>query len=195
MINICEEDIKLILFNSKLKNNETNLSYEDIILSKLSKTFPQELIAFINIYKKKKYNDLIEKINNYYKKTIHSNLKNYLMNIENSKIIIYTFTSLIKIKFNFEIENEKYQTIIGEEIKHILVNNIKSERQLEIILDDFYFNNQKVLMFHFENENLDNLEFISCFIERMEKEKEEKKRIKKNIYSSNSFKKVINNTF
>ena len=53
LINFSEDEIKGILFNSKSKNNETNLSYEDIILSKLSKTFPQELIAFINIYKKK----------------------------------------------------------------------------------------------------------------------------------------------
>ena len=51
------------------------LSYEDIILSKLSK------IVRIYKYLLKKYNDLIEKIN-------HSNLKNYLMNIINSKIII-----------------------------------------------------------------------------------------------------------
>ena len=29
-------------------------------------------------------------------------------------------------------------------------------------------------MFHFENDNLDNLEFISSFIERIEKEKKEK---------------------
>ena len=62
------------------------------------------------------------------------------------KIIIYTFTSLIKIKFNFEIENEKFQTIIVEEIKHILVNNIKLERQLEIIKMYFIFEKVEIYL-------------------------------------------------
>ena len=123
--------------------------------------------------KKQNYINLIEKINNYYKKNIHSNLKNYLMRVESTKIIIYTFTSIIKIKFNFEIKNGKYKNLKGEKIKHILVNNIKSEKQLETILEDFYSNYQNILMFHFENDNLDNLEFISSFIERIEKEKNE----------------------
>ena len=62
------------------------------------------------------------------------------------KIIIYTFTSLIKIKFNFEIENEKFQTIIVEEIKHILLNNIKLERQLEIIKMYFIFEKVEIYL-------------------------------------------------
>jgi hypothetical protein len=95
------------------------------------------------------------------------------MSIESSKIIIYTFTSIIKIKFNFLIKNGKYQSLKGENIKHVLVNNIKSEKQLETILEDFYSNNQNILMFHFENDKLDNLEFISSFIERIEKEKKD----------------------
>ena len=180
LINFSEEEIKGIIFNSKLEeNNNFDLSYEDKILSKLSKTFPQDLIVFLNTYKKKKKNyiDLIEKINNYYKKSIHSNLKNYLMSIESSKIIIYTFSSIIKIKFNFEIKNEKYQILEGEKIKHVLVNNIKSEKQLETIVEDFYSNNQNILMVHFENDKLENLEFISSFLERIEKEKKESKKL------------------
>ena len=77
MINLPEDEIKGILFNSKSKNNETTLSYEDIILSK---------IVHINKYLLKNIMIWLKKFNNYDKKSIHSNLKNYLMNIKIPKL-------------------------------------------------------------------------------------------------------------
>ena len=50
LINFNKEEINAIIFNL---NSEKKYKYEDFILSKLSRTFPQELIVFLNIYKKK----------------------------------------------------------------------------------------------------------------------------------------------
>ena len=49
LINFNEEEINAIIFNL---NSEKKYKYEDFILTKLSRTFPQELIVFLNIYKK-----------------------------------------------------------------------------------------------------------------------------------------------
>ena len=183
LINFYEEEIKGMIFDAKKYDGKiTNFNYEDYIFSQLSKTFPQELIAFLNIYRYQNYKDLVEKINYYYKKGIHSNLKNYLSNTNNSKNVIYTYTSIIKLKFNFEIEHNIFGLLKGNNIKHILINVIQSERELEIILEDFYLSeDQNIIMFHFNGKELENLEFVSSYIERIEKEKEKEseKEIKK----------------
>ena len=183
LINFYEEEIKGIIFDAKNVSQIENFCYEDYIFSKLAKTFPQELIAFLNIYKYEKYKDLVDKINFYYQKGFHSNLKNFLSNTENSKNIVYTFTSIIKLKFNFEINHSKFGLIKGNNFKHVLINVIQSERQLELILDDFYSSNdQNLLMFHFENNDLENLEFVSNYIERIDKEKQEANQNLNKIY-------------
>ncbi len=179
LINFYKEEINGLVLNSRFenKNKERNdEDYKKYVLSKITKTFPQELIIFLNVYRIEK-KELVQKMNNYYRKTTHSNLKNYLTKIKYSKNIIYTFNSIIKIHFNFETNNPKYGIIKGEEIKHVLVKNIKSERDLETILDDFYMNQQIIFMIHFENNGLENLEFISRFIERIEKDKKEEEEI------------------
>lgn len=173
LINFYKEEINGLVFYSKFENNsqkKTYEDYEDFILSKLAKTFSQDLIMFLNVYQSG-YKNLVEKINKFYKKSIHSNLENYLMNAEQSKNIIYTFTSILKNNFKFEIINNKYGKINSKEIIHIIAKNIKSERALEKFLDDFYCNNPKICMIHFENDDLENLEFISNYIERIEKDK------------------------
>ncbi len=197
LINFYKEEINGMIFNSRIENKDKELNYEDYenyILSKLSKTLPQELIMFLNVYQIE-YKNIVQKINKYYKKTIHSNLKNYLINVKSSKNVIYTFTSIIKIKFNFEIINNTYGQIKGEEIKHVLVKNIKSERDLEKIVDDFYLNIQNLLMVHFEKDDLENLEFISSFIERIEKEKNIGNKNEKLFLIIIHLKRSINNPF
>ena len=90
-----------------------------------------------------------------------------LMNAEQSKNIIYTFTSILKNNFKFEIINNKYGKINSKEINHIITKNIKSERSLENKSPDFYCNDLKICMIHFEIDDLENLEFISNYIERI----------------------------
>ena len=173
LINFDKEEINGLVFYSKYDNNCKNETYDDIenfIISKLASTFSQDLIMFLNVYRIG-YTKLVEKINKYYRKTIHSNLQNFLINVEQSKNIIYTFTSILRSNFKFEIKNYKFGEITSDHIMNIIEKNIKSERILEKALDDFYYNNQKICMIHFEADDLENLEFISNYIERIEKDK------------------------
>ena len=74
LINFNKEKINSIIFDFSLEKNK----YLDYILSKLSRTFPQELIAFLNIFmNKNSYKFIINKIKEHYSKTVHSNLENY----------------------------------------------------------------------------------------------------------------------
>ena len=172
LINFDKEEINGLIFYSKLENNtqaKTYEDYENYILSKLTKTFSQDLIMYLNVYRLNY--PIVEKINKYYKKSIHSNLRNYLINVEHSKNIIYTFTSILKSNFKFEIINNKFGKLTDKDVINIIDKNLKSERTLEKLLDDFYSNNQKICLIHFEANYLDNLEFISNYIERIEKDK------------------------
>ena len=177
LINFYKEEINGLVFYFKFENSNQKIEYEDyenFLFSKLAKTFSQDLIMFLNVYQIG-YRKLVEKINNYYRNSIHSNLHNYLINVEESKNIIYTFTSILRNNFKFELINNKFGKIIGNDINNIIVKNIKSERTLEKTLDDFYYNNQIVCMIHFETDDLENLEFISNYIERIEKDKYKEK--------------------
>ena len=173
LINFYKEEINGLIFYSKFEYISQKLEYtdyENFIFSRLANTFSQDIIMFLNVYQIG-YKTLVEKINNYYKKSIHSNLQNYLINVEETKNIVYTFTSILKSNFKFEIINNKFGKITGKDINNIIIKNIKSERSLEKALDDFYYNNQIVCLLHFEIDDSENLEFIANYIERMEKDK------------------------
>ena len=77
LINFYPEEIKGLVFFSKFENNSQKMEkedYENYIFSKLAKTFSQDIIMFLNVYQSG-YKNLVEKINKYYRKSIHSNLK------------------------------------------------------------------------------------------------------------------------
>ena len=57
------------------------------------------------------------------------------------------------MKFNFEVNNEIFGTIKGEEIKSIILSLIKSERQFEMEIMEFYESNNKVLLIHLDEDD------------------------------------------
>ena len=132
----------------------------------------QELIAFLNHYRKKnKY--FVNKINYYYSKSIHSNLETYIQKTSHSINVIYTFTPTVRSnKLNFEVNNEIFGIINCENLKNIYINLIRKERQLEMDIADFYDSESKLLVIHFEENDAPNLEFVTIFLKRFEKEKE-----------------------
>ena len=193
LINYYDEEIKSLISNYKIQNEDNNdLTEEtifDYIFKKIVKTFPQELIAFLNHYKKKNNKSFVEKINYYYSLGIHSNLKAFVKNTSNSLNVVYTFTPIFRsIKFNFNVKNEIFGEIKGEEIKNIYINIIKTEHQFEMEISDFYESNKKLLLIHFEEEDCQNLEFVIIFLERIEKENESNNFIKKMIIILNHLK-------
>ena len=181
IINFYDEEIKSIISDYNIQNEDKNKTNEEnitnYILEKISKTFPQELIAFSNHYKKN--TNFVNKVNTYYSHSIHSNFETYIGKTSNSKNAIYTFTSVTSsLKLKFEVNNMDFGVIKDENIEHIHVKLLRSEHQFEININDFYEGEKKLLIIHFEETDSQNLEFILMFLERFEKElKELKKKI------------------
>ena len=181
LINFYEEEIKSLICDYLIKSEKTEeLGKEevfDMIFEKISKTFSQELIAYLNHYRKKEYLNEVNKINNYYNNSIHSNLESYIKKTAKSMNVIYTFTPTVRsTKFNFEIEKEKIGIINGENIKNVYINLIKAERQLEIEVIDFYESENKLLVINMEESDSQNLEYVLMFLQRFEKEKSEEEK-------------------
>lgn len=121
------------------------------IFTNISKTFPQELVAFLNHYKKNNNKDIVEKINDFYSHSVHSNLKEFVEKTSNSLNVVYTFTPISRsMEFSFEVNNETFGEIKGENIKSISVNLIKKERQFEMDINEFYESENKLLLIHLE---------------------------------------------
>ena len=176
LINFYEEEIKSLISEYVIKSaNKEKLKEEeifDIIFEKLSRTFSQELIAYINLYRKDNYNDEVSKINKFYSNSIHSNLETFLKKAIKSINVIYTFTPIVRsTKLNFKVQNEIIGDINSEYINNTFINIIKTERQLELEISDFYDSKKKLMLIHFEETDAANLEFVLTFLERFEKEK------------------------
>ena len=176
LINFFDEEIKSLVLDYKIQlddpNNLNEENASDYIYEKIAKTFPQELIAFLNHYRKKNRN-FVNKINHYYSKAIHSNLETYISKTSNSINVVYTFTPTVRAnKFKFEVNNEIFGEINSKNLKNIYINLIRTERQLEIDISDFYDSDSKLLLIHFEENDAQNLEFVTMFLKRYEKEKE-----------------------
>ena len=176
LINFYEEEIKSLISEYIIKSdNKEQLKEEeifDVIFEKLSKTFSQELIAYLNHYRKENYPEEIDKINKFYSNTIHSNLETFVKKAAKTINVVYTFTSTVaSTKFNFEVENDSFGIINGENIKYLYINLIKTERQLEIEVSDFYESENKLMLINFEESDSSNLEFTLSFLERFEKDK------------------------
>ena len=96
----------------------------------------------------------------------------YIKKTSHSINVIYTFTPTIRSnKFNFNVNNEKFGEINCRNLKNIYINLIRTERQFELDITDFYDSESKLLLVHFEEKDAQNLEFIVMFLERFEKEK------------------------
>ena len=177
LINFYDEEIKSMILDYKIhleKNQEINEEeITDKILENVARIMPQELIVFLNHYRIKTYKNIVEKINYYYLRTIHTNIKAFLENCKNAINIIYTFTPTVRSnKFNnFSIENEIVGNINSNNIKIIYINLIKTEHQLEMDISDFYESENKLLLINFEENVSDNLEFVLMFLQRYQKDK------------------------
>ena len=186
LIYLNEKEIKSLISEYIIKSGKKEELNEkeifDSIFKKISRTFSQELIAYLNHYNKDKYYEEVNKINHFYANSIHSNLETFVKRVTKSINVIYTFTPTIRsTKLYFQVENESIGTINGENIKYIYINLIKTERQLEIEMYDFYDSENKLMLINFEESDADILEYVLAFLKKIEKEKNSDKLEKKII--------------
>ena len=167
------EEIQGLIYQLNKKGKQNN-ELLDEVFKKISKLFSQDILAYA--YKKnyhQKYPDVYQKIESYYIKSIHTNLFNFLKNMNNHKNIIYTFSDILEttLNFNENIINQKFGIISKNSIEEdIFLYNITSERQLEEKIEKFLKDNNKnvcfIKLFPFDCVHLNHVKFLIENFER-----------------------------
>ena len=185
LINCEREEIQGIIYSkfSEAKKAKQNLQVqflEDFVLEKISLTLPQDIILLIKYSGfEQKYNNISEKIINYYQKGEHNNLYNFIKNTENTKSVIYTFTSideplLTAIPDDLSFETKMFGKIKKSNIKDIQISSLSAENELEAELEKIYLDQEnkfKIIVFRFNPDETDIMNYIKFFIENHIKEK------------------------
>ena len=186
-------DLGILLINNNLKEIQ-GLIYEaskkglnkeetsEFVLNKFALTLPQDIIINMKINgllnnKDKSFSKIIE----LYSKGEHSNFTNFLKTMNNYKNIIYAFSNNLEIIKNIDdINNELIGKISKENIKQIIISSIKSENDLEKELDTFFNDdNYKICLIKLMPYEGVLMNYLKYFIERKEKNLDEKNNSKK----------------
>ena len=194
LVNCDREEIQGIIYSkyreSQNKGKQLQIqNLQDFVLEKISLTLPMDIILFMKYSGfEQKYNNISEKIINFYNKGQHSNLYEFIKTMKNTKNVIYTFTNieeplLSKIPKEKIFKTEMFGEIHKENITDILISSLSSENELEAELEKFYLEpNKKIFVMKFNPEETDIMNYVKFFIENHIKEKnydDENKNIKK----------------
>ena len=176
LINCDLEQIQALVYkvyndkdNEQLKDNEKEIINQ--ILSKIALTLPQDIIIPLKYNNNIEYKDIIiEK----YLIGEHSNLQNFLNKLENKFNIIYTFSEISEnIEILKKIENKALKLEINNSanIKMIKIREIKSERELDINIDDYLIEEKyQICIIQFTPEESQLINYTKFFIENKQKE-------------------------
>ena len=188
LINCKPHDIAGLVFKLKNENPEIikekgNEKYEefmvDAIFKKIVPTFCQDIIASIVHSKIEKYNQYNEKVFNIYKSSKYNNFDSFFQKAQYQKNIIYTFSKMTETLFEEKIV---YKNKFGEFSKQsaVIIETIKSEGELLLVLKSFTLNNNKnILVIRFGENDLDKINTVNHVINNFAQEN--KKLQNKNI--------------
>ena len=127
-VNISKNDITEIIIDKyndciNSKKNFESENIEDTILEKLSLVLPQDIIFLMQFPKfMTQYNNIKNKIIDFYKKEEHANICNFIKNMKYQKNIIYTFSD-INENILKNIENS-FNTKMFKRIKKNIIKEI-----------------------------------------------------------------------
>ena len=178
IVNCDKEEIQGIIY-SKYQNQGKKLQVQelqDFVLEKVSLTLPQDIILLINYSGyKQKHSNVADKIINFYQKGEHNNLYNFIRNMENTKNVIYTFSSidepLLPNIFD-SFDTKLFGKINKNDITEVIISSLSAEIELEAELEKFYLEpNKKIFVLKFNPEETDIMNYIKFFIENHIKEK------------------------
>ena len=193
LINCDREEIRGIIYNKiseyqKLGKKLVIQDTQDLVLEKIALTLPQDIIFLLKHSGfEQKHPKIADKIIDLYNKGIHTNLFNFLQNMENTKNVIYTFTSIdepllenIKDEFNTKLLGK----IDKNAIKEIQISSLSTENELEAQLEKVYLSEGdkiKIVVIKFNPFETGIMNYVKFFIENHIKEKN---------YLDDKFKKV-----
>ena len=151
---------------------------QDFVLEKISLTLPQDIILLMKYSGfEQQYNNIPEKIIQFYQKGEHNNLYNFIKTMKNNKNLIYTFSSIdepLLSGINEDFETEMFGKINKNNIKDIQISSLSAENELEAELEKLYLDEEdiiKIIIFKFNPNETDIMNYIKFFIENHIKEK------------------------
>ena len=162
LINCNLDEIQALIYKADLEGKKTREEIYDYIFSKIALTLPQDIIINMKYGKFGRNNpQYFEKIMNYYKEGVHTNLSEFFKHMTNTKNIVYTFSHKM----------EKINNIDEVKTKKIIIGMLKKENDLEKLFDEFFLNdNYLYCLIQFmpnETELINNIKYL---IESKEKE-------------------------
>ena len=179
--------------NPHLQENKIDIKYnlKKLLINcdrEVALTLPQDIIFLLKHSGfEPKHPKIADKIIDLYSKGIHTNLFNFLQNMENTKNVIYTFTSIdepllenIKDEFNTKLLGK----IDKNAIKEIQISSLSTENELEAQLEKVYLSEGdkiKIVVIKFNPFETGIMNYVKFFIENHIKEKN---------YLDDKFKKV-----
>ena len=156
------------IINTK-NNNIDNIDIEKEIYKILVPTFSQDLIIAIKYSGfEKKNKKLCEYIYHIYKENYRYNFIDFLNQIDkekNNKFIIYTFSDICSLRKIIKKKTEYNNLLVNEKI----IDDIKSDKDSDKFLQNIYKeNNENLLIFHFSENDIYKMEYITYKINQYE---------------------------
>ena len=179
LVNSKEHNLDGLIFKIKHDKNLSieNPEYENIMIEeifiKMVPTFCQDIIAYILTSKidieYQKYNELILDI---YKKSRFYNFEIYFENLQYKRNIIYTFSKITENIYDEEIIlKNKYGNFRIQEIEIKIIESIKTEKDLIILIKSFTENkDKKILILKLSEKEFNQIFSINYVITNYEKE-------------------------
>jgi len=173
LINNNNKDQKENWIKKEGQDYENNMIEE--ILKKIVPIFCQDIMAAIVFLEKnlKKYDKISKNILNIYNKNNYNNFETFFKKIESRKNIIYTFSKVTENLFDDnkkEIEN-KFGKFSIQSFNSEMIESIKAENELIFILKSFANSkDQKILVLHFTENDLNKINSINYLINNFQKE-------------------------
>jgi hypothetical protein len=172
-INLDQEEINAYIY--KINKGKQLSQFDDLsdkVIEKLSLLLPQDILLF----KKysgfdKKYTRIAEKIIEEYNKGEHTNLRNFIEKMKNTKNVVYTFSNILDYIENLEIDKTIVGKISKESIKHLKISDFKSENEFEKQIDQFLDDKDKTIcIIKFKPNEGNFMNYIKFFIKNKEKD-------------------------
>ena len=171
LINCNIDEINALVYQANKEGKKDN-EIIDFVLSKIALTLPQDILIIMKCNQfKQKYEKYFNTILDNYGKGEHTNLANFIKQIDNLKNVVYTFSNnLEKVKNIKNINNKKLGLISDDNIKKIKISSIKKENELEKQIDEVFNNdNYKICLIQFMPHEGDFMNYVKYFIENKEK--------------------------
>ena len=140
------------------------------VYKKITPTFCQDIIASVKYSGFESRNRFVaNNIYEIYKQSARNNFEHFFKKFYKKKTIIYTFSNTSGELLENRVIGMNNVEYSSESINEKMIDSIKSEKDIEILMNDYYGDNtQNILVFKFREKDLDKINHISYLINNYE---------------------------